>query len=105
MDRSVITIAGIKCFLLATIFFSLKGFSQDVSLALQKTPKLGEGATPLQPNMDGFLRWAYKSWPQTPLADSRFTAWPAGDTYQFYPGPLSSIRFEKLMEGIQDFER
>ncbi len=55
--------------------------------------------------MDGFLRWAYNSWPATPLADSRFTAWPAGDTYQVYPGPLSSIRFEKIIEGIQDFEK
>ena len=56
-------------------------------------------------NMDGYLRWAYNSWPKTPLQDSRFTAWPAGDTYQVYPGPLSSIRFEKLVEGIQDFEK
>ncbi|WP_346238348.1 glycoside hydrolase domain-containing protein [Niabella insulamsoli] len=55
--------------------------------------------------MDGFLRWAYNSWPKAPLKDSRFTAWPAGDTYQVYPGPLSSIRFEKLIEGIQDFEK
>ncbi|MGC4233062.1 MAG: DUF6067 family protein [Niabella sp.] len=56
-------------------------------------------------NMDGFLRWAYNSWTKDPLKDSRFTAWPAGDTYQVYPGPLSSIRFEKLIEGIQDFEK
>lgn len=56
-------------------------------------------------NMDGFLRWAYNSWPGNPLKDSRFTAWPAGDTYQVYPGPLSSIRLEKLIEGIQDFEK
>lgn len=56
-------------------------------------------------NMDGYLRWAYNSWPETPLKDSRFTAWPAGDTYQVYPGPLSSIRFEKTIEGIQDFEK
>lgn len=56
-------------------------------------------------NMDGYLRWAYNSWPRNPLQDSRFTAWPAGDTYQVYPGPLSSIRFEKLIEGIQDFEK
>ncbi|MCH5720155.1 DUF4091 domain-containing protein [Niabella hibiscisoli] len=55
--------------------------------------------------MDGFLRWAYNSWPRSPLTDSRFTAWPAGDTYQVYPGPFSSIRFEKLIEGIQDFEK
>ena len=56
-------------------------------------------------NMDGYLRWAYNSWPEDPLHDSRFTAWPAGDTYQVYPGPMTSIRFEKLIEGIQDFEK
>ena len=56
-------------------------------------------------NMDGYLRWAYNSWPKEPLKDSRFTAWPAGDTFQVYPGPLTSIRFEKLIEGIQDFEK
>jgi hypothetical protein len=56
-------------------------------------------------NMDGYLRWAYNSWTKDPLTDSRYTAWPAGDTYQVYPGPLSSIRFEKMIEGIQDFEK
>lgn len=55
--------------------------------------------------MDGYLRWAYNSWTKDPLKDSRFRAWPAGDTYQVYPGPLSSIRFEKLIEGIQDYEK
>ncbi len=56
-------------------------------------------------NMDGYLRWAYNSWTKNPLTDTRFTAWPAGDTYQIYPGPLSSVRFEKLIEGGQDFEK
>lgn len=56
-------------------------------------------------NMDGYLRWAYNSWTKDPLHDSRFTAWPAGDTYQVYPGPMTSIRFEKLIEGVQDFEK
>jgi hypothetical protein len=55
--------------------------------------------------MDGYLRWAFNSWTKDPLRDSRFTAWPAGDTYQVYPGPLSSIRFEKMIEGIQDYEK
>ncbi|GAB3514996.1 DUF4091 domain-containing protein [Emticicia fontis] len=55
--------------------------------------------------MDGYLRWAYNSWPKSPSTDSRFTAWPAGDTYQVYPGALSSVRFEKIIEGIQDFEK
>ncbi len=54
---------------------------------------------------DGFLRWAYNSWPENPLTDSRYTKWPAGDTYFIYPGPLSSVRFERLREGIQDFEK
>jgi hypothetical protein len=53
----------------------------------------------------GYLRWAYNSWVANPLQDSRFRTWPAGDTYQVYPGPLTSIRFEKLVEGIQDFEK
>ncbi|MBX2922702.1 MAG: DUF4091 domain-containing protein [Chitinophagaceae bacterium] len=53
----------------------------------------------------GYLRWAYNSWVADPLRDSRFRSWPAGDTYQVYPGPRTSIRFEKLVEGIQDFEK
>lgn len=56
-------------------------------------------------NLDGYLRWAYNSFTKDPLIDTRFTAWPAGDTYQVYPGPLSSVRFEKLLEGAQDFEK
>ncbi|WP_316753023.1 DUF4091 domain-containing protein [Pedobacter gandavensis] len=56
-------------------------------------------------NLDGYLRWAYNSWTKNPIADSRFTTWPAGDTYMVYPGPLSSMRFEKLIEGAQDFEK
>jgi len=56
-------------------------------------------------NMDGYVRWAYNSWTKNPLTDTRFTAWPAGDTYQVYPGPLTSVRFEKLVEGAQDFEK
>lgn len=56
-------------------------------------------------NMNGYLRWAYNSWVEHPLTDSRFRSWPAGDTYQVYPGPMTSIRFEKLTEGIQDFEK
>lgn len=54
---------------------------------------------------NGFLRWAYNSWVKDPLIDSRFRAFPAGDTYLIYPGSRSSIRFERLREGIQDFEK
>ncbi len=54
---------------------------------------------------DGFLRWAYNSWVEDPLIDSRYHHWSAGDTYLVYPGPRSSIRFERLREGIQDYEK
>jgi len=54
---------------------------------------------------DGFLRWAYNSWVKEPLIDSRFRTWPAGDTYVVYPYGRSSIRFERLREGIQDAEK
>ena len=56
-------------------------------------------------NLDGFLRWAYNSWVEDPLHDSRFMKWPSGDTYFVYPEAKSSIRFEKLREGIQDYEK
>jgi len=56
-------------------------------------------------DFDGFLRWAYNSWVENPLQDSRFRAWPAGDTYMVYPDNRSSIRFETLREGIQDAEK
>lgn len=54
---------------------------------------------------NGYLRWAYNCWPQRPLQDSRFGSWSAGDTYFVYPGGGSSIRFERLIEGIQDYEK
>ena len=59
----------------------------------------------LAKDLDGYLRWAYNSWTVTPEADSRFTAWPAGDTYVIYPFSLSSIRWERLVQGIQLFEK
>lgn len=59
----------------------------------------------LSAGYDGFLRWAYNSWVENPLTDSRFRTWPAGDTYMVYPGSRSSMRFERLTEGIQDVEK
>ena len=56
-------------------------------------------------NLDGYLRWALNSWVKNPLQDSRFTAWAAGDTYLIYPGARSSIRMERLVEGVQAFEK
>ena len=54
---------------------------------------------------DGFLRWAYDSWTADPLHDTRHVNWPAGDCWLVYPGPRSSIRFERLREGIVDHEK
>ena len=54
---------------------------------------------------DGFLRWAYDAWPADPMRDARHTLWAAGDCYLVYPGGNSCIRFEKLREGIVDFEK
>lgn len=59
----------------------------------------------LAKGLDGYLRWAYNSWTITPEDDSRFTAWPAGDTYVIYPFSLSSVRWERLVQGIQQFEK
>jgi hypothetical protein len=54
---------------------------------------------------DGFLRWAYDAWPADPERDARHGTWAAGDCYLIYPGGNSCIRFEKLREGIVDFEK
>lgn len=56
-------------------------------------------------NLDGYLRWALNSWVKNPLQDSRFTAWAAGDTYLIYPGGRTSIRLERMTEGVQAFEK
>ena len=56
-------------------------------------------------DFDGMLRWSFNSWVENPLTDSRFRNWPAGDTYIVYPDARSSIRFERLVEGVQDAEK
>lgn len=53
----------------------------------------------------GYLRWAYNSWNERPLWDSRYGTWAGGDTYLVYPGFRTSVRFERLREGIQDYEK
>lgn len=59
----------------------------------------------LASGFDGMLRWSYNSWVEKPLEDSRFRTWPAGDTYIVYPQNRTSIRFERLLEGVQDYEK
>ncbi len=59
----------------------------------------------LASGFDGLLRWSYNSWVENPLQDSRFRAWPAGDTYLVYPQNRTSIRFERTLEGVQDYTK
>ena len=54
---------------------------------------------------DGFLRWAYDSWAGDAGRDARHVLFPAGDCFLVYPGSRSSIRFERLREGIVDYEK
>ena len=54
---------------------------------------------------DGFLRWAYNSWAEAPQYDSRFGNWMSGDTYMVYPYNRSSMRFERLIDGIEVSEK
>ena len=56
-------------------------------------------------DFEGLLHWSYMDWVDDPLRDSRFKLFPAGDTYCIYPGGRSSIRFERLIEGIQGTEK
>ena len=59
----------------------------------------------LAAGFDGMLRWAYNSFPKDPAYDSRFGGFPSGDTYFIYPYGRSSIRFEKVIEGVQNVEK
>ena len=55
---------------------------------------------------NGYLRWAYNSWVKNPYYDTRYPArdWASGDCFLVYPEG-SSIRFERLVEGIQQYEK
>ena len=57
--------------------------------------------------LDGFLRWAYQSWPENPFAsqDYRPANWPAADTSLVYPGDRPSLRWEALRNGVETFEK
>ena len=55
--------------------------------------------------LDGYLHWAYNKWGEDPLYDTRAIAAPAGDRFIVYPDCRSSVRFEKTIEGVQDYEK
>ncbi|WP_086558987.1 DUF4091 domain-containing protein [Streptomyces africanus] len=59
-----------------------------------------------QRDLDGFLRWSYNSWTSDPFKQPVYI-FTQGDEYLVYPGkdgPMSSIRWEQLKEGIEDYE-
>ena len=56
-------------------------------------------------DFDGYLHWSWLNWPDTPLTDSRFRLFAPGDTYVVYPGPRSSVRWERFIEGVEQAEK
>ena len=58
------------------------------------------GASPAMLGLDGFLRWAWNSWPRNPKEDASFGGWRAGDTFLCYPDGEPSWRFLELRNGI-----
>jgi hypothetical protein len=58
------------------------------------------GVYPAMCGLDGFLRWAWNSWPQDPVKDATYWRWRAGDTYLVYPDGSPSLRFLELRNGI-----
>ena len=59
---------------------------------------------------DGFLRWAYTCWTESPLEEIRYnnTSLPAGDVNFVYPAKngkiLYSLRYFALKKALQDYE-
>lgn len=58
------------------------------------------GAAPAMLGLDGYLRWAFCSWPENPCEDASYGNWRAGDTFLAYPNGEPSIRFLELRNGI-----
>lgn len=61
----------------------------------------------------GFLRWAYDAWVEDPLEDTTHSKFEAGDCFLIYPdrkdaeSPVSksSVRLEKMAEGVRDVNK
>lgn len=61
----------------------------------------------VQGGYEGFLRWSYNDWSENPFTHPEYAPFPTGDVHFIYPGangPASSLRWEQLREGIQDYE-
>jgi hypothetical protein len=58
--------------------------------------------------LTGYLHWGLNFWTQKPFEEDRIREnLPPGDCWIVYPGPegpLDSLRWEQMREGLQDFE-
>lgn len=54
---------------------------------------------------DGYLHWSFMNWTDNPCEDSRFRMFAPGDTFFVYPDGRSSVRYERMVEGIQLSEK
>ena len=63
------------------------------------------GVYPAMCGLDGFLRWAWNSWPQDPVVDADCQPWTAGDAFLVYPDGSPSWRFLELRNGIVAAEK
>lgn len=54
---------------------------------------------------DGYLHWSFMNWQDNPLEDSRFRMFAPGDTFMVYPDGRTSIRYERMVEGVQMSEK
>jgi hypothetical protein len=58
--------------------------------------------------LDGYLHWGWNSWREDPFETLGPDTLPPGDCYIVYPGkdgPLDSIRWETMRDGIEDYEK
>ena len=57
---------------------------------------------------DGYLKSTFFRWPVNadPLVDTHcYPGFPCGDSFLIYPGPRLSLRWESLVDGIEDAEK
>ncbi|MBS0631711.1 MAG: DUF4091 domain-containing protein [Verrucomicrobia bacterium] len=60
---------------------------------------------------DGFARWAFTTWPENVLHETLYSChpWrrdlPPGDEFLVYPGPRSSVHWEMLRDGVEEWEK
>jgi len=56
-------------------------------------------------NMDGYLRYAYDYWTMRNIISDVRSNIASGDRFLIYPYGNSSVRFEMLKDGIEDYEK